>query len=137
MGAGNRYTLTEDNSELAIYVDTSCDCWESEEYDCECHTFIRDRLIEVIESLPLFQNYGWDDSRNACYYGEFYRIVLESGNHNEIVINLEFQETEYYGLQESNYIKVYSKIARHINKQMSVCVGHGWTSSHYEINELK
>ena len=136
MGAGNRYALTENNNELAIYIDRSCDCWESEIYDCDCANFVRERLAQVIEKLPLVNRYGWDDSRNACYYGEFYKIVLESGNHNEIVVNLEFQETEYYGLQGSNYLKTYAKIARHINNHMMVHVGHGWTSSTYKVGEL-
>lgn len=137
MGAGNRYTLKEDGNELCCYVDTSCDCWEHDIYECDCYENQLDILKSIIETLPLFARYGWDDSRNSCYYGEMYKISLVSGNHNEIVIDLEYQDDfEYYGLQQYNYVKTYARIVRHINKHIALYIGHGWTSSHYAIGEL-
>ena len=138
MGAGNRYTLEENSSVLAAYVDTSCDCWEEEIHDCDCAEYQLQMLKGDIEELPLFDRYGWDDSRNSCYYGERYKIVIKHGNHNELVIDFEYQQDcEQVGLQEYHYEAAYHKVIRLLNKNMTLCVGHGYTHSEYKAGQYK
>lgn len=138
MGAGNRYTLDEDQSVLACQFDVSCDCWEHDIDHCDCAQSQLDVLISVILELPLTKRYGLTDDRRGVYYGEMYEIRLLDNYHGDaIVIDLIYQgDFEQYGLQEYNYERVYSKIVRHINKQLPLFVGHGYTSSTYEINQL-
>lgn len=136
MGAGNRYTLTENSDVLAYQLDVSCDCGP-DDY-CDCMQCERENLIEHVLQLPLCKKYGLTDSRDAIYYGEFYRITFETNYHGDaIVIGLEFENCyENSTLHGINYVKCYNKIARHINKAFPLFVGHGWTRSLIEINEL-
>lgn len=138
MGAGNRYTLEEDNNILAYQFDVSCDCWENDITECDCQDFQLETLKETILELPLTKRYGLTDDRMGIYYGEMYVIRLSSNYHGDaIVIDLEYQnDFEHYGLQQSNYEKVYNKIIKHINKSLPLFIGHGWTSSHYEVGEI-
>ena len=137
MGAGNRYTLEENNSILAAQFDISCDCHMEDIFDCECGELMRDHLIDVIRELPLAKKYGMTDDRNSFYYGECYMIDLKSNYYGDaIVIDLSYQRVEYESLQIHNYEKVYNRIIKHINKQLPLFFGHGYTRSMHKPNEL-
>lgn len=139
MGAGNRYTLSENRDVLAFQLDVSCDCWEENIYDCDCKECQLDYLKEIIFKLPLAKKYGMNDARDSFYYGEMFTITLENNYSGDaIVIGFELQnDFEQYGLQLHNCERTYMKVIKHINKYLPLFVGHGYTSSHYEINEIK
>lgn len=138
MGAGNRYTLEENNEILAYQFDISCDCWEREEYDCDCAECQIDYLRDTIMSLPIVKQYGFDDTRMNAYYGESYMVNLEvSHNGDTVVIGFSYRDqyTEN-NLIKYNYERSYMKLIKHINKFTSLSVGHGWTSSNYAVGEI-
>lgn len=139
MGAGNRYTLKENNDVLAFQLDVSCDCWEKGVYDCKCQECELDNLRRIIMKLPLVKKYGFDESRMRAYYGDSYSIELYS-NHNgdSIVIDFSYQDQyEENNLLRYNYERSYNKLIRHVNKYLPLFVGHGWTRTLYNVKNSK
>lgn len=149
MGAGNRYTLAEDRETLALYIPTDelgyTDELNPEDFDQESYDFQYDCLIHFLDEtfmrMKIVQKYGrCQDSNgytNQWYYGDSYLISLESGNHGEIVINFEYQNSDPSALVVHNYIKAYHKLCRYVNKFIKLYEGYGYTHGVYEIGQLE
>ena len=143
MGAGCWYTLEEDRDIKAYWVDVEpCDTDEGEIFE-DYFENVLECLTETILELPICKKYGMVSSvnggyyKNKIYYGDSFIVSLDSTYHGDgIVINFEFQETEYYSLQQANYEKSYRKLIKHINESFTLSIAtSGYTSAEIKINE--
>jgi hypothetical protein len=138
MGAGNRYTLEENNNVLAYQLDVSCDCFGDENYECDCKECQLDYLKEVLLELPIIAKYGLTDNRYQAYYGDSFIVDLKENYHGDaIVIDFLYQESNPDNLTIFNYERSYNKLIKHINKRFPLFVGLGYTRSNYEAGEIK
>lgn len=136
MGAGCYYTLEEDRDQRAYWIELE-DTANEFEYE-----WLIESIIDHIMELPICKKYGQVPSRNGyenkIYYGDMFIVSLESKYYGDgVIINFEFQEVEYEGLQRSNYIKSYMKLIRHLNKSFELNIAtSGYTCSKLEINSI-
>ena len=118
-------------------IDISCDCWEDDNYDCECRDYQIDAIMGNIAELKQCKPYGFTDDRQSLYYGESFKVVTYQDHSGDyLVIDFEYAKYDVTALDEINYERAYNNLCRNINKLYPVSIGHGWTSSQYAINQL-
>lgn len=131
MGAGCHYTLKDDSSIKAYWLDFGTD-YNEFTFDIELLN-LNHSLLE----LPLCSEYSGE-----LYYGECFKIVLESKyNGDGIVIDLQECMSgcePHYELMLSKLESMYNKIIKHLNKYFPLTVAtSGYTSYEYKIGEIK
>jgi hypothetical protein len=128
MGAGCNYTLKDNRDIKAYWLEVDSNFWLEE---------LR-ALKSCLLELPLCS----DCDDYELYYGECFKIVLESTYYGDgIVIDLQENMTScesHYDLMLSKQEAIYRKIIKHINKTFSLNIAtSGYTSAFIEIGKIK
>lgn len=139
MGAGVYYTNNIDQTR-AVWLDMQCDC--DCDCDCDCREFFEEDIFYSLESILERENKTiWQVYRNSrgliMIESESYNIVLESGNHGELVFNMYEQsnlgEFPHYELALYNAERSYHKLIKLLVKngfRFRIATS-GYTSTEY------
>ena len=136
MGAGCNYTLHDDDSSPAYWLDVGYA--DEDDFDNFNYSDQLAYLREVIQDIPTRAQGGITvEDDTTLMYGFNYNVLLKSTHEGDgILIDLELISAE--PIAETNYQKTYDYIIKQVNKALPLRFAtSAWTSGLCKVGELQ